>query len=82
MIIKSQIVLVMYDKLINHKQIYMNEIINEYNISVRTFRRYISEINSFFWNSYKNLTIHYDHLEKCYYLTSSLSNDNIDQLTN
>ena len=37
MIIKSQIVLVMYDKLINHKQIYMNEIINEYSLDIEKF---------------------------------------------
>jgi len=68
MIIKSQIVLYIYDELINNKKITMNDIVNKYEISIRTFRRYISEINSFLYNNYKNQSIVYDSYEKCYYL--------------
>lgn len=48
MIIKSQIILDMYDELLAGKRMAINEIINKYNISLRTFQRYIAEINAFF----------------------------------
>ena len=66
MIIKSQIILYMYDKLINNKSLSIDEIINMYGISIRTFRRYISEINSFLFNNYKNQQVIYDNTNHCY----------------
>ena len=60
MINKSQSVLYIYDELINNKEIRLEDIINKYNISIRTFRRYISEINIFLANNYKNQSILYD----------------------
>ena len=66
MIIKSQIILYIYDQLINGKEIKMNEILALYNISVRTFRRYISEINSFLYNNYKNQEVVYNHTRNSY----------------
>ena len=68
MINKSQIVLYIYDDLINHKEIYINDIVNKYGISTRTFRRYIAEINAFLFNNYKNQSIQYDLKEKVYRL--------------
>ena len=64
MIIKSQIILYIYDG----KEVKMNEILAIYNISVRTFRRYISEINSYLYNNYKNQEVVYNHTRNCYYL--------------
>ena len=68
MIAKSQIVLYIYDELINDKEIKINDVINEYGISIRTFRRYISEINSFLCNNFRNELVMYDPLKKSYYL--------------
>lgn len=68
MIVKTQIVVYMYDALINGEELCMDEILNEYNISVRTFRRYISEINSFLSNNYKNKTVTYDGFTNSYKL--------------
>ena len=42
---KSQVVLYMYDRLIRRKVIRTNDILNQYDISLRTFQRYIAEIN-------------------------------------
>lgn len=66
MIIKSQIILYIYDKLINGKEVKTNEIVTLFNISVRTFRRYISEINSFLYNNYKNQEVVYNHSKNSY----------------
>lgn len=71
MIIKSQIVLYLYDKLVAKEKLYIDEIIGEYNISIRTFRRYISEINAFLCNNYKNQFVSYDYKNKYYYLKES-----------
>ena len=68
MINKSQVILYIYDDLINKKDIYLDDIINKYKISTRTFRRYIAEINAFLFNNYKNQIIQYDSLKKCYRL--------------
>lgn len=68
MIIKSQIILYIYDQLIDGKELKMNEILAIYNISVRTFRRYISEINSYLYNNYKNQEVVYNHTKNSYYL--------------
>lgn len=65
---KSQIILHMYDLLIRSKGINMNDYINKYKISVRTFQRYIAEINAFLYNQYKYQVINYDYENKVYYL--------------
>ena len=65
---KSQSDLYIYDELINNKEIRLEDIINKYNISIRTFRRYISEINIFLANNYKNQSVEYDYIKKVYYL--------------
>jgi len=68
MIIKSQIVLYIYDELLSNRGIKTIDIVNKYGISIRTFRRYILEINSFFFNNYRNQIVEYDTLRKEYYL--------------
>jgi len=66
--VKSQVLIYMYDLLINKNEIVKEEIIAEFNITDRTFRRYISEINCFFDNFYKNQTIVYDKEKHIYKL--------------
>ncbi len=68
MLSKSQIILYIYDVLLSNKEITINDVMNKYGISTRTFRRYISEINSFLCNNYRNQSIIYDSKRKCYYL--------------
>lgn len=69
MILKSQIILYLYDLLINGKEVFMDEIIAKYNISIRTFRRYISELNAFLYNNYKNKEVIYSFEKRSYSLT-------------
>lgn len=65
---KSQIILKMYDSLIHNEIVNMNDYINNYKISVRTFQRYIAEINAFLYNEFKNQVVNYDYDNKTYYL--------------
>ena len=53
---------------LNNKEIRLEDVINKYNISIRTFRRYISEINIYLANNYKNQSVVYDYYKKTYYL--------------
>lgn len=68
MINKCQIVLHIYDLLIQYGEIEMNSVLAEFNISVRSFRRYISEINIFLNNNFKNQYIKYKKSTNKYYL--------------
>lgn len=65
---KSQIILKMYDSLIHNEIVNMNDYINNYKMSVRTFQRYIAEINAFLYNEFKNQVVNYDYDNKTYYL--------------
>lgn len=65
---KSQIILKMYDSLIHNEIVNMNDYINNYKICVRTFQRYIAEINAFLYNEFKNQVVNYDYENKTYYL--------------
>ena len=68
MIIKSQVVLYMYDLLINGNEFTMSEIITLYNISIRTFRRYIAEINNFLYEQYKQKEVIFSKERGTYYI--------------
>jgi len=65
---KAQILLYMYDKLINGCAFSLREITNDFNISERTFRRYISEINCFLANNYRLQQVCYSKEKKGYIL--------------
>ena len=65
---KSQIVLMIYDRLNKGEQILLVEIMNEFDISLSTFRRYISEINIFLSDTFQNKVVYYDFLTNSYYL--------------
>lgn len=71
MISKSQIILFIYDELTSKRVIKTNDIIFKYNISSRTFRRYIAETNAYLYNNYKNECIIYNSDEKCYTLKNT-----------
>lgn len=65
---KTQVILYMYDKLLNENGFSLSEIVIKFNISTRSFRRYIAEINCFLANTYKLKEIAYDkHLKKYYF---------------
>lgn len=67
MIIKSQIVLYMYDKLLSKEGFTIFDIMSTFNISERTFRRYVSEINCYLANNYKTEVVSYDSDTKKYF---------------
>lgn len=46
----------------------MNSVVAEFNISERTFRRYIADINAYFCNQYKNYSIVYQRKINMYCL--------------
>ena len=57
-----------YDRLNKGEQILLVEIMNEFDISLSTFRIYISEINIFLSDTYQNKVVYYDFLTNSYYL--------------
>ena len=69
MLVKTQHVLFIFDELTNGKKIRSREIIDQFGITPRTFARYISEINCYFFNFFKYKEVKYDRSEKVYYLT-------------
>ena len=71
MMSKSQVVLYIYDVLIKGGKIKTDEILNNFEISLRTFQRYLSEINAFFFDNYINNCIKYDYENKYYFLTNN-----------
>ena len=68
MVNKCQVVLCIYDALLKEGELLMDSVLAEFNISSRTFRRYISEINSFLYNNYKNQVVKYSKLTNKYKL--------------
>lgn len=68
MVSKSQIVLYIYSELINHKEIRLDEIVEKFDISIRTFRRYIAEINAYLSNNFRNQNVSYDQFKNSYIL--------------
>jgi len=69
--VKSQIVLYIYDKLIRNEKLKIEDVINKYDISIRTFQRYIAEIKAFLCNNFRNEFIEYDIESKYYYLKNN-----------
>ena len=59
MVVKTQIVLYIYDKLMKKEEVTTEFIINKFDISIPTFRRYISEINSYLFNFQTNQEVVY-----------------------
>ena len=65
---KTQAVLYLYYYLQQDKSIYLDEVMNDFAISLSTFRRYISEINIFLSDTYQNKVVYYDYFLNSYYL--------------
>ena len=65
---KTQAVLYLYYYLQQGKSIYLDEVMNDFNISLSTFRRYISELNIFLCETYQNKVLYYDYSSYSYYL--------------
>ena len=65
---KVEIVLYIYDQLKDGRSINAFQVMNEFNICDRTFRRYISDINAYLCNQYKNVQIVYNRATKEYVL--------------
>ena len=68
MIFKTQIVLYIYEKLRKHEVITTKLIVDEFNISIPTFRRYISEINSYLFNFKTGEQVVYSRRQRSYIL--------------
>lgn len=66
MISKCQIILKLYDEAINNKVIQTINYMQTYNISERTFRRYINELNNFFAENYMFIELSYSKSQKGY----------------
>ena len=68
MVVKTQIVLYIYDKLTKKEEVTTEFIINKFVISIPTFRRYISEINSYLFNFQTNQEVVYSRQKRSYIL--------------
>lgn len=68
MVVKTQIVLYIYDKLTKKEEVTTEFIINKFDISIPTFRRYISEINSYLFNFQTNQEVVYSRQKRSYIL--------------
>lgn len=67
-IVKTQVILFMYDKLLSEEALDPIEIKVKFELTDKTFYRYIQEINAYFCNTYKNKKVCYDKKSKKYYL--------------
>lgn len=67
-IVKAQVILFMYEKLLSEGVLDSIEIKAKFEITDKTFYRYIQEINAYFCNTYKNKKVCYDRKNKKYYL--------------
>ena len=68
MVVKTQIVLYIYDKLTKKEEVTTEFITNKFDISIPTFRRYISEINSYLFNFQTNQEVVYSRQKRSYIL--------------
>lgn len=66
--VKSQLVLYLFDELTQGRGICAHEIICDYHISERTFMRYISEIRAYMYNFYRNKELVFSKSDNHYYL--------------
>ena len=68
MFIKTQVVLHLYDSLLKGEVLTTNQIQSNYEISIPTVRRYISEINAYFVNFQIPRIVKYSKKEEGYIL--------------
>ncbi len=67
---KSFAVLYLYEKLKRGERIYISSCCEEYQISIPTFRRYVSTLREFFGEQHAQ-KIFYDREQKAYYLINN-----------
>ena len=65
---KSQIVLFIYEKLLLKEEVSTNSLIGEFDISIRTVRRYIAEINAYLLNFNKGKEVVFSKGKNTYIL--------------
>ncbi len=69
-VVKSQVILFMYEKLLLEKELSSAEVKEKFELEDKTFYRYIQEIRAYFSNFYKNEVIRYSKSKGKYYLIS------------
>ena len=69
---KSIIILLLYDSLQSRDGVNLPSFIKEQNISLSTFRRYISDINYYLIECYSGRSVKYYNVEKKYRLEPEL----------
>lgn len=67
-IVKAQVILFMYEKLLFDETLDPIEVKTKFELADKTLYRYIQEINAYYCNMYENKKIHYDRKNKKYYL--------------
>lgn len=67
-VVKSQVLLFMHETLMLKNEIDPNIIKEKFEITDKTFLRYIQELRAYFSNMYKNERIIYSKSEKKYFL--------------
>ena len=73
-LVKTQVCLYIYEELLEKGHVDAETIKNEYNLSTKTFLRYINEIRAYLCNFYRGKQIIYRREYQRYYL-KSLKND-------
>lgn len=63
---KSQLVLLLYNELCSEQGVNMDEFMNEHNIALSTYRRYISDINIYLSDTFSGKSVVYITAEKKY----------------
>ncbi len=69
-VVKSQIVLYIYNLLLCEKELNADEICSLFRISKRTYFSYISEIKAFLCNFYPEKELYYDFKRKKYFINN------------
>lgn len=67
-VVKSQVILYMYELLLSKKTINPKDVKTKFEIEDKTFLRYIQEIRAYYYNMYKTERIVYSKSMKVYFL--------------
>lgn len=68
-VVKSQVLMYMHEQLLLKKKLNSLEIKEKFELSNKTFYRYIQEIKAYYSNVYKKERICYSRKNKTYYLS-------------
>ena len=67
-VVKSQVLMYMHEQLLVKKELNSFEIKEKFELSNKTFYRYIQEIKAYYSNVYKTERLYYSKSNKKYYL--------------